>query len=502
MDVISFCAILERSQIESVWGIGMARCWTCGAAVEGNFFTCNSCKHLRAAKVTQSEIREVSDRLADLQQVTETGFDRFSEDSRTIEDRLSELTSAFEWGFNAVVWQLQQQNKTLKRINLTLRTPTAAQANEWREIAEDLSNRGSLVQAKEFYNKALSAYPLDYRSYLGLAATYLKMNEFDQAKDILEKSLPHAPSEQGFDWKSHSYRLLGHIEACHEKYQDASRLLRLAINLSPKSVEAQYDNALYCAHTGDHASVSSSLASAIEGSPMYWRTAAVASDLRLVLPLIERTRAEYLERGRSSHAKAIELARNACASASRAVVRVEGVNSRLKLLRPRPNDQSWGPIAEPFDCDKALRQSTRVLAVASSAKLDDYIRCLEATESAGVVERVAIQAAEMAELERTKLLNRLEHARCMLQNERAESISKSKSVGITFTIIAYFVGSLGGCLSRVQTVPGHPVSFFYPISAYINVGPIVALCVAALFTLIGMFRYQSLEPPLDAEDHN
>src|ERR1039457_2084138 len=170
MDVISFSAIFKRLQIEFVWEIGMARCWTCGAAVEGNLVTYNAGKHLRAAKVTQSEIREVSDRLADLQQVTETGFDRFSEDSRTIEDRLSELTSAFEWGFNAVVWQLQQQNKTLKRINLTLRTPTAAQANEWREIAEDLSNRGSLVQAKEFYNKALSAYPLDYRSYLGLAA--------------------------------------------------------------------------------------------------------------------------------------------------------------------------------------------------------------------------------------------------------------------------------------------------------------------------------------------
>src|ERR1035438_8864817 len=199
MDVISFSAIFKRSQIEFVWETGMARCWTCEAAVEGNFFTCNSCKHLRAAKVTQSEIRDVSDRLADLQQVTETGFDRLSEGSRAIAERLSELISAVEWGFNAVVWQLQQQNKTLQRINLTLRTPTATQANEWREIAEDLSNRGSQIQAKEFYNKALSAYPLDYRSYLGLAATYLKMNEFDQAKDILEKSLPHAPSEQSFD---------------------------------------------------------------------------------------------------------------------------------------------------------------------------------------------------------------------------------------------------------------------------------------------------------------
>jgi tetratricopeptide (TPR) repeat protein len=480
----------------------MARCWTCGAAVEGNFFTCNSCKHLRTEKVTQLEIREVSDRLADLQQVTESGFNRLSEDSRAIADRLSELTSAVEWGFDAVVWQLQQQNETLQQIDLTLKTPTATQANEWREIAEDLSIRGSLVQAEEFYGKALSAYPLDYRSYLGLAGTYLKMNEFDRAKDVLEKSLPHAPSEQGFDWKSHSYRLLGHIEACREKYQDASRLLRLAINLSPKSVEAQYDNALYSAHTGDQASVTSSLASAIEGSPMYWRTAAVASDFRLVLPIVERIRAEYLQRGRSSHAKSTESARNACESASQAVASVQGVNSRLKLLRPRPNDQSWGPVAEPFDCDKVLRQATGLLAVASGAKLDDYIRCLEAAESAGVVEGMAIRAAEMAELERKKLLDRLKHARYALQKERAESISKSKSVGITFTIIAYFVGSLGGCMSRVQTIPGHPVSIFYPISAYINVGPIVALCVAALFTLIGIFRYQSLEPLPDAEDHN
>ena len=157
---------------------------------------------------------------------------------RSTKTCLEDLT--LEWGFDAVIWELQKQDNTLRSIDQTLKTPTATQANEWREIADGLASRRAFSQSKEFYIKAVSAYPLDYRTYLGLASTYLKLEEFNLATEILEQSLPHAPAGGGFDWRSHSYRLLGHIQACSENYRNAAQLLSLAVSLSPNSVEANY----------------------------------------------------------------------------------------------------------------------------------------------------------------------------------------------------------------------------------------------------------------------
>ena len=331
----------------------MACCWTCGASVESNSFTCNSCKQLDAHERTRSAVEEAgaetSARLEEINQNLLGGFDRLTNVAGEISDKLSGIASTLEWGFDAVVWQLQKQDRTLRSIDQTLKTPTATQANEWREIADGLANRRAFSQSKEFYVKAMSAYPLDYRTYLGLASTYLKLEKFDLATETLEQSLPHAPADGGFDWRSHSYRLLGHIQACSENYKNAAQLLGLAVSLSPNSVEANYDYSLYCAHTGDNASVCKSLAFAIEKCPKYWRTSAVARDFRSIQALVEQTRTDLLERARASHASALASARDACTSTSVAISRVEEVHSRLSLLRPRPPNGSWGPVAEPLE---------------------------------------------------------------------------------------------------------------------------------------------------------
>ncbi len=36
---------------------------------------------------------------------------------------------------------------------------------------------------------------LDYRTYIGLAETYLQMSKFGVAEGLLKESLPHAPKE-------------------------------------------------------------------------------------------------------------------------------------------------------------------------------------------------------------------------------------------------------------------------------------------------------------------
>ncbi|MCJ7450063.1 MAG: hypothetical protein MUO72_20510, partial [Bacteroidales bacterium] len=110
------------------------------------------------------------------------------------------------------------------------------------------------------------------------------MHKFDDAKIFLERSLPHAPKEsierkgkecpeedeldiilkeieeeeklkdeeqdeEILDYKSYSYRLIGHIYGCKNEYHNAVSALLLAVELSPKYYVAFYDLAQYCAQT-------------------------------------------------------------------------------------------------------------------------------------------------------------------------------------------------------------------------------------------------------------
>ncbi|MDI6745479.1 MAG: tetratricopeptide repeat protein [Thermodesulfovibrionales bacterium] len=189
----------------------MARCWTCGTSVSGWSHTCSSCKGLSEIKGLQKEVEsyhgDISERLDYLAEVQQEGFNALRD---TLSAGLSEIASAIEWGFGELSWQLQQQTDVLRSIDHTLKTPSETKANEWRLHAEELRRRGVLEESEEFFLKALNEYRLEYRIYVGLAETYLQMNRFDKAKVFLEKSLPHAPKKE-IDYKSYSYRLIGHM---------------------------------------------------------------------------------------------------------------------------------------------------------------------------------------------------------------------------------------------------------------------------------------------------
>jgi tetratricopeptide (TPR) repeat protein len=110
-----------------------------------------------------------------------------------VQQELCNLASVMECGFEEIKWELQQQTRVLKSIDHTLKNPSQTQSHEWRRMAEQLRERGCLDEAAEWFTKALTTNPLDYRTYVGLAMTYLQGRHFDRARELLEKSLPHAP---------------------------------------------------------------------------------------------------------------------------------------------------------------------------------------------------------------------------------------------------------------------------------------------------------------------
>jgi tetratricopeptide (TPR) repeat protein len=247
----------------------MAKCWTCGTHVSGYHYTCSSCKNLTEIKSLQERVRShdrgVIERLDYIEQVQQESFNALA---NNISEGLTLVASAIEWGFGELSWQLQQQTAILQSINHTLNTPSETKANEWRLHAEELRRRGVLDESEEFFLKALDAYRLDYRIYVGLAETYLQLKKFDKAKFFLEKSLPHAPKQE-IDYKSYSYRLIGRIYACEEDYSHATSILQTAIDLSPNYTDGHYDYAQYCAQIGNASNCLSSLQKAVLSKPLY-----------------------------------------------------------------------------------------------------------------------------------------------------------------------------------------------------------------------------------------
>lgn len=224
----------------------MGRCWTCGAYVESLAFECPACQSVKELQNLRKEIPASFDELA---QIQKEGFERLSRG-------LSEVATVIEWGIEELSWHLQKQCDLLQSIDHTLRTPSQTQANEWRQMGEVLRSRGVLDKAEEMFSKALETNPLDYRIYIGLAKIYLQTNKFDEAKSLLQKSLPHAPSGNAVpstkieNYKSYSYRLIGRIHACNENYQQAISSLKLALEFSPQYAEASYDCAQYSSQNG------------------------------------------------------------------------------------------------------------------------------------------------------------------------------------------------------------------------------------------------------------
>ncbi|MCI5144514.1 MAG: tetratricopeptide repeat protein, partial [Candidatus Electrothrix sp. AR3] len=248
----------------------MSKCWTCGTHVSGYRYTCAFCQTLtelqNLQKTAASYSRNTSNYFDYIAQIQQNGFVALN---NTLSTETSAIASAIEWGFGEISWQLQQQTDVLRSIDHTLKTPTETKANEWRLHAEELRHRGVLEESEEFFLKALDEYRLDYRIYVGLAETYLQMNKFDEARIFLKKSLPHAPTKE-IDYKSYSYRFIGHIYACEGDYEQAISVLQSSIELSPNYKEGHYDYAQYCAQTKKTEACIASLQEAIRSKPLYW----------------------------------------------------------------------------------------------------------------------------------------------------------------------------------------------------------------------------------------
>jgi hypothetical protein len=175
----------------------VARCFSCGSKTATELFTCPACqsvgllKEIRAGAAGMARTQRAG--FAELAEIQRRGFDQLRDGLAHITEELSTLASAMESGFEDLHWAIEQQTEVLTSIDRTLKNPSQSQALEWRRMAEQLLARGCLKEAGEWFHKSLAQNPLDFQTYVGFAMTCLQANRFDLAKNLLERSLPHAP---------------------------------------------------------------------------------------------------------------------------------------------------------------------------------------------------------------------------------------------------------------------------------------------------------------------
>jgi tetratricopeptide (TPR) repeat protein len=285
-----------------------ARCWSCGSELDGGLpeglggvrqvFTCSACTSLMELKgirekledlMSQSPGAEINidtidtegleNRLDDLAFGLDDIVNILKNESGNIQNKLNNITNMIEWGFEEIVWHFDQMSGILRGIDATLKTPSLTRANEWRQIAEQLRVRGVLDESEKFFLKSLEANPLDYRTYIGLGKTYLRIGKADAARAYWEKSLPHAPQKE-IDFKSYSYRLIGRLYFCEEKYQQAVLASKRAIKFSPNYRLGHYDHAQYCAIIGNKKDCFYSLEIATLNNPFLFEIA-IRNDILL-----------------------------------------------------------------------------------------------------------------------------------------------------------------------------------------------------------------------------
>lgn len=448
----------------------MAKCWTCGTHVSGHRYTCSSCESLNGIKNLQKTVKSSGKGIDYLAQIQHEGFEVLKD---TLSSGLSEIASAIEWGFGEISWQLQQQTDVLRSIDHTLKTPSETKANEWRLHAEELRRRGVLEESEEFFLKALNEYRLDYRIYVGLAETYLQMNKFDNTKTYLEKSLPHAPKMRGgyegmaawctvckenvwvnrdgyckkcggndvwgyywpdastslqeYDYKSYSYRLIGHIYACNEEYKKASEMLLIATELSPAYSDGYYDHAQYSAQVKSTESCLSSLRRAMYGKPVYWYLAQKEQNFDPIRGEVDNLLSDINSEASGRAEDAIAKAEAALRQAREAVSK-----ARQALIVSKERAE----LKSSTLCDEA---EAELRLARDKVALGDYIAFLEAEPIAEDSNILASNAMNIADEER-------EH----FQKRRAEKVKnvwiRIPTAFIGWPLLFGIIGWFGGCI--------------------------------------------------------
>jgi tetratricopeptide (TPR) repeat protein len=359
----------------------MARCWTCGTKIEqtiGDQYICESCEDIsNQIRSLHGDVKYATERVSgkfdDLIFEQRHGFNALSTGIQNIARGMNEFASVIEWGFGELSWQVQQQTSLLQEqtslleeIKNTLEKQRRFQADDLRVQAEENRSRGDYKHAIEYFLESLHESSLDYRTYIGLAETYLRIGQFTNAKIYLENSLHHAPASGNFSYKSYSLRLIGRIYYCWEDYENAIKSLKRAIELSPDYTKAYYDLAQYYAVNRDVEEAILHLRRSIEGNSFYFDLAIREKNFNsvrdAVLQLREEMKGDALEKAKTAILNA-ETALQEAEESEAQVYELEeygAAKSKLVLAKDKADSGIYESILEVKRMSREVYETAKI----------------------------------------------------------------------------------------------------------------------------------------------
>ncbi len=499
----------------------MARCWTCGSEVSDYTYRCHHCSTIeavdRVGRVISDSQTGLSQRLDSLESLSSDGLwtltEKIDDLSSTVERGFVGVAQMLRWAATDITWRLEQQTDLLRDIDHTLKTPSQTQANEWREMAEELRERGVLDQATDFFSRAVDTNPLDYRSYVGLAHTCLRSGDLDRAEKMLLASLPHAPKDATRDMKAYSMYLLARVSACRDDFPTACERSEQAIVLAPTDPDYLYEAALYHAQNGAADEALRLLRSAIGLRPelhrLAWSESAFIAIRGPVVALLD----DLLEAERDSARTAVaateirldelkELTAEASAIADElsgtyvpaSVGFLSEASANLERALENIESRDLVELQEARACaDKADAASARGLEVAPADITVAKEKVQREADDAAAAAKVKREAEERAAEERARRAEREREDRQAAANAEAKRVAainrsaaaKGVVAGMLVFVPAWLVSSFAGCVNRVTSgsADADPMSAFGAFS-----GEGVAFGVLAGF-VVGMIVF-------------
>lgn len=189
--------------------------------------------------------------------------------SKNFSNSIEDLNSTFEWGFTEVLWQLEQQQKTLKDVLKTLQKPLTTQSIELRE-------RGFYAYTNRLYDDAITdlqraaednRYDFTIHQTLGNIFLFHKFSS-EKAIENYQKAVKYSePRSKKF--ASFSCLHLGLVYYLIHDYQNAYNSTMKAINLSPDTSLCYYEHARYCAKLNKKDETVASLKKIVYQEPFY-----------------------------------------------------------------------------------------------------------------------------------------------------------------------------------------------------------------------------------------
>jgi len=207
--------------------------------------------------------------LGSLERSVSSGLQDVSYEVQNVSEGIAALKADFNWAMGEVIWQFEQQNRTLQGILNVLQAPLGTAAKELRLRAEDAYRNGWYEEALRDFQVSAEKNYQDFSVHRSLGNIFLyHLVDLDRALLSFQKAAKYARPRDTRQTAEAEY-FVGLVYGLQQKLTLALQHMEQAFTLDPSFFDAFYMHACLAALLGKTRAALSSLEKAIAGDARY-----------------------------------------------------------------------------------------------------------------------------------------------------------------------------------------------------------------------------------------